>query len=264
MPEKEELSRAEREVEEIERSIASNRIIRKDKLSHGATKPVKPKPAASVILVDGPTNDLRILMGKRNRSLKFMPGALVFPGGRIDRHDHIVAGGCPFSEADSRRMGKAIPASAPATRVKALAAGAIRELAEETGIVAGKPTSSPPAHRDWEAFNRAGCRPAIDLLRPVARAVTPPYLPRRFDTWFFTMRCDDHVQIPESGPVSSGELEELRWIKPEEALAGDTREITRVILVEFLNRLRIDPDLKQDLPFPSYVTFRGRMRRTLL
>lgn len=57
----------------------------------GGRKPkraVRPKDAASLILwKDGPRG-IEILMGRRHHNLRFMPGVLVFPGGRVDHDDH--------------------------------------------------------------------------------------------------------------------------------------------------------------------------------
>jgi len=52
-----------------------------------AVDPVKPREAASVILLrDGPGAP-EVLLGRRNPGARFMPGAWVFPGGAIDDHD---------------------------------------------------------------------------------------------------------------------------------------------------------------------------------
>src|SRR5437588_328330 len=50
---------------------------------------------------------------------------------------------------------------------------------------------------------------------PAGRWVTPPFAPRRFDTWFFL------AWMPEGQEalIETGELESGEWIKPAEALA---------------------------------------------
>ncbi len=52
------------------------------------------------------------------------------------------------------------------------------------------------------------------------------------------MRLEDTHHVPAEGFISSGELEDLQWIRPQDAIRSDTREITRVILVELMNRLK--------------------------
>jgi glyoxylase-like metal-dependent hydrolase (beta-lactamase superfamily II) len=53
------------------------------------------------------------------------------------------------------------------------------------------------------------------LLEPAGRWVTPPFSPRRFDTWFFTAR------LPEGQDVElwEGELDHGEWLRPAEAIA---------------------------------------------
>src|ERR1700704_6798989 len=55
-----------------------------------AAKPtiVRPRDAASLILLRGKGRDLELLAGRRPGHVKFMPGVWVFPGGAIDREDN--------------------------------------------------------------------------------------------------------------------------------------------------------------------------------
>ena len=50
-------------------------------------KVVRPKDAATLIIVRRDAEKPRLLMGRRNKGHNFMPGKWVFPGGRIDRSD---------------------------------------------------------------------------------------------------------------------------------------------------------------------------------
>jgi 8-oxo-dGTP pyrophosphatase MutT (NUDIX family) len=49
--------------------------------------PVKPRDAASVILLRDGAGAPEVLLGRRNPGARFMPGAWVFPGGAIDDRD---------------------------------------------------------------------------------------------------------------------------------------------------------------------------------
>src|SRR5260370_31750952 len=49
---------------------------------------VRPRDAASLILLRGEGRDLELLAGRRPGHVKFMPGVYVFPGGAIDREDN--------------------------------------------------------------------------------------------------------------------------------------------------------------------------------
>jgi 8-oxo-dGTP pyrophosphatase MutT (NUDIX family) len=60
-------------------------------LNHG--EPVKPRQAATVIVLRGGAETLEVLLVKRNPEQRFMGGAWVFPGGAVDAgEDHRVAG----------------------------------------------------------------------------------------------------------------------------------------------------------------------------
>ncbi|WP_162841464.1 NUDIX domain-containing protein [Salaquimonas pukyongi] len=140
----------------------------------------------------------------------------------------------------------------------------MRELLEETGHLIGRKAATLPRHPDWQAYRQKGLAPSLDRLRLLARAITPPGMHRRFDTWFFVTRLDErHVQ-PDGGFAPSGELEELKWLTPEAAMAEDTREITRVILVELINRLKEDPRLDPAWPAPCYTTQHDRFKRKMM
>ena len=53
---------------------------------------VRPKDAATLILVDRSGSAPKVLLGKRHARHKFMPGRYVFPGGRVDPGDRLHAG----------------------------------------------------------------------------------------------------------------------------------------------------------------------------
>ncbi|MCB1438402.1 MAG: NUDIX domain-containing protein [Nitratireductor sp.] len=240
-------------------------LKRKRETSEGpGRKPVKPRNAASIILIDGKPGDERIVMGRRAKTLKFMPGAMVFPGGRVDRSDRSVQPVDQIHPALSQRLVTHMRGQTAEADARALTNAAIRELAEETGILVGRPSGNLPAHPDWHQFRDAGIAPAVGTLRLLSRAITPPGNPRRFDTWFFLARADEIHFTPEGGFAPSGELEELQWIRPRDAIVADTREITRVMLVELMNRLKHDPGLDPEYPAPSYFSRRDRFNRKII
>ena len=151
---------------------------------------------------------------------------------------------------------------------------AVRELAEESGLLIGRegdmntahPARIHPAkiHPDWRDFHEARVVPAIGGLALFARAITPPGPPRRFDTWFFLARASEIAHEPEGGFRPSGELEALQWLTPQEAFDGPTREITRVMLVELMRRLKTDPGLDPSVPAPFYHALRSRFKREVI
>ena len=53
-------------------------------------KPMRPRDAATLILLDRQGGDFQVLMGRRHARHAFMPGKFVFPGGRTDPADSRV------------------------------------------------------------------------------------------------------------------------------------------------------------------------------
>jgi 8-oxo-dGTP pyrophosphatase MutT (NUDIX family) len=193
---------------------------------------LRPRNAATLILLDRSKRALRILMGRRHPGLAFMPGKFVFPGGRIEPGDRQmpVAGALPTRSNDALAA-KVARGGESLGRVLALAA--IRETYEETGLLLGTrdygPPDSAPAGT-WTAFREAAVLPDLEALHFVARAITPPGRPRRFDTRFFAAnRTAIAHEVP--GVVSpDAELVELVWVSFSEARALDLPRITRVVL----------------------------------
>jgi 8-oxo-dGTP pyrophosphatase MutT (NUDIX family) len=94
------------------------------------------------------------------------------------------------------------------------------------------------AQRDpsWAAFTGTGALPHLAPLAFVARAITPPYRPKRFDARFFM--ADAEEALLDDRPARSGaELADLRWFPFEEALTLDLPNVTRFVLGEIAERL---------------------------
>jgi 8-oxo-dGTP pyrophosphatase MutT (NUDIX family) len=159
---------------------------------------VRPRDAASLILLRGEDARIEVLVGRRSLSARFMPGVYVFPGGVIDPPDRI---GWSVETAP----GSLTPKLARAARA------ALRETWEEVGLLIGRPAEMPPAAPVQAPIERAyrqhGLVAAIDRLTYVGRAITPSHSTRRFNTRFFLGDGDDVVGEPMSG----AELEDVRW-----------------------------------------------------
>lgn len=241
------------EIERIEAFINSRQMQAMRAERKHANAHIRPRNAATLIVVDGRGADARVLMGRRNRAMKFMPGALVFPGGSVDRGDGRTPCTDALDAATRQRIDSHYRGRAGESSAKALAVAAIRELAEESGLLIG--TKAVAATREagpFAAFAKAGLTPSISGLRLFSRAITPSGPPRRFDTWFFVTTADRIAFEPYGGFDPSGELEELAWVRPADAMAGDTREITRVMLAELRRRMLEDPALDPSYPAPYY------------
>ncbi len=104
---------------------------------------IRPKDAATLILLDRSGPKPRVLLGRRHANHKFMPGKFVFPGGRIEAGDRQMNVMGTLDEHCERRL-MARTQRPSAMRARALALAAIRETFEETGLLLGSPT---PARR---------------------------------------------------------------------------------------------------------------------
>ncbi len=225
----------------------------------------RPRDAATVILLDRSQASPRVLMGRRHMGHAFMPGKFVFPGGRVDRCDGSVPAATEPDQAMIERLSIAMKGKPSPRRARALAAAAVRETFEETGIALGLPASGNRSrHADWRAFFDLGLAPDLSALTFIARAITPPRRPRRFDTRFFAIDMTRHGISTEAAMRPSEELEELVWVPIEEARTLDIPTITSVIVEELENRLADDDTLAATVPLPYYHVVRGQFIRETL
>ena len=177
-----------------------------------------PIPAATLIVVrDVAGAAPELLMVERAKGMAFAAGALVFPGGRIDQSDRMLAG---ENGAD------------------AAAVAAVRECVEEAAVPVGlAPTPSPAAaialqralvaNQSFGALLNAG-RLNIDVatLTPFARWVPKFHAVRRFDTLFFVARCPPGDWQPR---VVEGECSGAQWLSAGDVLQREQRGEARLI-----------------------------------
>lgn len=213
--------------------------------------PLRPRDAATLLLLDRSEPVIRVLLGKRHRNHAFMPGKLVFPGGRTDPADGRVPVVSELHPEDEAKLISGMGARGTRHRAKALAMSAVRETYEEAGLLIGRKDTFSTRHPDWAGFQQNGVAPSLDTIRYIARAITPPGRVRRFDTRFFAAWRDGvALALPEGGPTD--ELEDLVWLPLEEAKAADVPMITQTILVELENRLKQDPELAPGGSIPFF------------
>jgi 8-oxo-dGTP pyrophosphatase MutT (NUDIX family) len=155
------------------------------------TETVAPRPASTILLLrDSAAHEIEVFMMVRHYEIDFSSGALVFPGGSVDKGDQeIIANPLLYSG------GEGLDATSLSFRI-----GAIRETFEESGILlarAGGSDSLVDAKRagEIEAAHRAalcdgkttflkvlddnGLRLAFDELVPYAHWITPIGMPKR-------------------------------------------------------------------------------------
>jgi len=203
---------------------------------------VRPKNAATVMIIrrDGPKP--RVLMGKRHGGHSFMPDRWVFPGGRIDRADYRA----PYASDLRADVGGLFDRYLPAGRGRALALAAVRETWEEAGLLLAKPgqarTTGP-----WKTFADQGVLPDLEAMDVIARAITPPAVGKRFDTWFL-MADAERLTSLERQP-DCGELEEIDWVAFDDAMGLPLPTVTRMMIKEAVERMK---DPSRPKPFLRY------------
>ncbi|MDP1699784.1 MAG: NUDIX hydrolase [Aestuariivirga sp.] len=188
-------------------------------LKHLAKKKatIKPRDAATLILVRFDGTAPRILMGQRHEAHSFMPSKYVFPGGRCeaaDGHLPVVNEGEPVTLQKLKlRMG----AKPSHRKARGVLVAALRETFEETGLLAGRAT--------------AGAAPDLTGLIYFARAITPPGRSRRFDSRFFVANANIVSNLDAPHPLENDELLQINWVTLAEALGLNLPSITREILL---------------------------------
>ena len=178
---------------------------------------------------------MEVLLLKRDRNASFVPGAYVFPGGRVDPADWtkqtLASVDGLTTETAATRLGL-VGTSPPAI---AYYIAALREAFEETGILVGvgpNAQAPPTAAENVEvevlrkglmegsvSFNEAlenlSCRIDGSSIEYLAHWITPEQEPRRFDTRFFAVR----VQADAEPIFDPREMTEALWLSPKEALS---------------------------------------------
>ncbi len=188
-----------------------------------ARPPVDPVDAATLVLLRDGRDGIEVFCVERNRKSRFMGGALVFPGGRVDAGDRDPAWRPFLLPAHPRTS----VAGGSAELRQDLALAACRESLEEAAIL---PVRGPLTH-DHALELRAALASGADALRaaltarglridlaslvPFARWVTPAAEARRFDTRFFMMRTPDG----QDGTHDEYETMASFWATPREVLA---------------------------------------------
>ncbi len=218
---------------------------------------IRPRDAATLILVRRDAEIPRILMGKRHEAHKFMPGKYVFPGGRVDAGDCRISTehGLQADVAEKLLSGmKGKPSSGRATGI---ALAAVRETFEEVGLIIGQPGSAPRTrNRAWQQFFATGYTPVLGGLRLLARAVTPPGRPRRFDTRFFIADAATLANIDSPVAPETDEILSPHWVSIDEARQLDLPWITDQILNRLKTALEDTEPFGQQRPV-TYQYMRG-------
>ena len=224
---------------------------------------LRPRDAATLILVDRTGSVPKVLMGRRHHGHKFLPGKFVFPGGRVEIADRAMPTAAPLDDSDVARLMRRMQRPSPA-KAAGFALAAIRETYEETGLMLG-------ARRDheivapseaWQAFAQRRILPDLGALHFIARAITPPGRPRRFDSRFFAADVSAVAHRAEGVVGPDAELVELVWLPITEARRLDMPTITAVALEELQDRAATG--MSRDHPVPFFRMLHNRFVRDVL
>lgn len=203
---------------------------------------VRPKNAATVMIIRRDSAKPRVLMGKRHGGHSFMPDRWVFPGGRIDRADYRA----PYATDLRPDVGAVFDRHLPAGRGRALALAAVRETWEEAGLLLARPGQAR-ATGPWSSFAAQGVLPDLEALDVIARAITPPGVGKRFDTWFLLAEAERLTSLVRQ--PDCGELEEIDWVDFDDAMSLPLPTVTRYMIKEAVERMK---DPSRPKPFFRY------------
>src|SRR5246127_1436057 len=190
---------------------------------------VAPRPASTILLLrdSKAAKEIEVFMMVRHYEIDFNSGALVFPGGSVDKNDQEI-----IARPELYSGGEGLDAAALSFRI-----AAIRETFEESGILLARPkgaTALVDAKRasEIETAHRAALNErkitfldvlaqndlwlALDELVPYAHWITPEGMPKRFDTWFFLAAAPPDQLGAHDGRASPHSI----WAAPREALEG--------------------------------------------
>src|SRR3954464_11776082 len=190
---------------------------------------VAPRNASTILLLRDSTEckEIEVFMMVRHYEIDFNSGALVFPGGSVDKGDKEI-----IATPELYSGGEGLDEATLSFRI-----AAVRETFEESGILLARPNGSKAlvdAKRaaEIEAAHRAelcdgkisflkvltdnGMVLALDELVPYAHWITPEGMPKRFDTWFFLAAAPPDQLGAHDGKESTDSI----WVSPREALAG--------------------------------------------
>ena len=193
------------------------------------TEGAAPRPATTVLLLrPSQTGDaaspLEVFMVVRHHQIDSFSGALVFPGGKLEEAD-----GAPSLRARCGGADKIDDAE-----LKFRVAG-VREAFEECGVLLARKRGQRALigaadlkgiEERWRAklakdeasivdmVEAEDLEIATELMTPYAHWITPTFVPKRFDTWFFLAEAPEDQIALHDGSESTDSV----WIGPEEAI----------------------------------------------
>lgn len=192
-------------------------------------EPAPPRPATTVLLLrpsrrGDKTSPLEVFMVVRHHQIDSFSGAIVFPGGKLEEAD-----------GDKRlRARSGGPDTISDDELKFRIAG-VREAFEECGVLLARKRGQKaliaaadlkPIEDRWRAklakdeasildlVEAEDLELATELMTPYAHWITPTFVPKRFDTWFFLAEAPEDQIALHDGSESTDSV----WIGAQEAI----------------------------------------------
>ena len=202
--------------------------------------PNKLIPASTVLILRDGKEDLEVFMVVRHHEIDFASGALVFPGGKVDKDDlntNIKNFSMSIEKLSEEELGFRI--------------AGIRECYEEAGVlfahsgdgnpnVSGEKLSNLNEWRDkfnnkessmYDFAKSENLLFSIDELIPYAHWITPEMMPKRFDTRFYIAQAPEGHEGIHDGSESIDSI----WISPKQALEDCISEKRTIIFPTRMN-----------------------------
>ncbi len=202
----------------------------------GAPAARPPRASSTLVLVRDADGGPEVLLVRRADSGDQNSNTWVFPGGIVDASDSGLADCCTGLDdaAASARLGLAEGGLA-------FWVAALRETLEEAGLLLARDAAGTAVAdiddallADWRERTRPlpagqaghalrelcvaqGWRLAVDRLTPIAHWITPPGMPKRFDTRFLLAEAPPGQAVRVDGV----EIVDHRWARPAVLLRAD-------------------------------------------
>lgn len=228
--------------------LSKDQSVNIQKAELGA-EPSEPKPAATVLLVRAPSDEIEVFMIKRNAKTNF-GGAWVFPGGKLDPVDEEI-------EINSFCAGLTDEMASQIIDVESGGLNywiaCIRECFEECGVLLAYRENGDlfgasddaemkilAAFRDklnrgepvlLELCKELNLKLAVDRLAYVSHWITPKMEMKRYSTRFFIALAPSDQKAIHDG----SEGVESTWITPENAIKGGEEGKFPIILPTIRN-----------------------------
>ena len=193
------------------------------------TEGAAPRPATTVLLLrpsqpGDAASPLEVFMVVRHHQIDSFSGALVFPGGKLEEADGDKALRARCGGADK----------IDDAELKFRVAG-VREAFEECGVLLARKRGQraliaaadlKAIETRWRAklakdeasivdmVEAEDLEIATELMTPYAHWITPTFVPKRFDTWFFLAEAPEDQVALHDGSESTDSV----WIGPQEAI----------------------------------------------